>query len=60
MNNPTHLTLTNPLNNHFITLSPKEFTLIFDSLDNHRTNSEAISLSIKLGDFADNQGFPTA
>ena len=60
-----HVTLTDPNTNHSIDLSPRETTLIFDALSNIRPfrrtdDPETIALSIRLGDFLDSIGFPTA
>lgn len=64
MSNDPGLTLLNPKTGNSVTLSPRELTIIFDSVEflsltqSHLTE-EANPLSIKLSDFCDNEGIPT-
>lgn len=54
-NTEQYITLTLPHSS--IKLSPREFTLITDHLNT--SSPETTDLLIKLGEFADSEGFPT-
>lgn len=50
-----HLTLTNPNTQDSINLSHREISQIWDSLDR---NPDTLDLSIRIGNWLDNQGIP--